>query len=209
MTFSVSNEDHVYLTEPYCYAQLGKLDPRLALAGVPWTYMTFTVFFFQAEDGIRYLTVTGVQTCALPISTAPSSDLCSRWLPTALITTGNPSAAAATLASAAATSRERGTGTPKAASARLPSCSASVRAALAAARGCCSCTAAPRAQVSPAAPARSSASSASRWPCRGTMPAARHFSRVARGSDSGSEAITTPRVVVAESAAANCPIALR
>src|SRR6516165_10316119 len=26
------------------------------------------VFFFQAEDGIRGLTVTGVQTCALPIS---------------------------------------------------------------------------------------------------------------------------------------------
>src|SRR2546430_12695148 len=25
------------------------------------------VFFFQAEDGIRVLTVTGVQTCALPI----------------------------------------------------------------------------------------------------------------------------------------------
>src|SRR2546427_9398051 len=25
------------------------------------------VFFFQAEDGIRDLTVTGVQTCALPI----------------------------------------------------------------------------------------------------------------------------------------------
>src|SRR5256886_13704595 len=24
-------------------------------------------FFFQAEGGIRYLTVTGVQTCALPI----------------------------------------------------------------------------------------------------------------------------------------------
>src|SRR2546427_1948544 len=29
-------------------------------------------FFFQAEDGIRDLTVTGVQTCALPIS-------CCRW----------------------------------------------------------------------------------------------------------------------------------
>src|SRR6266496_6202838 len=29
--------------------------------------MTF-FFFFQAEDGIRYLYVTGVQTCALPIS---------------------------------------------------------------------------------------------------------------------------------------------
>src|SRR5256886_11716469 len=27
-------------------------------------------FFFQAEDGIRDLTVTGVQTCALPISPA-------------------------------------------------------------------------------------------------------------------------------------------
>src|SRR5205085_9435214 len=28
-------------------------------------------FFFQAEDGIRDLTVTGVQTCALPILTGP------------------------------------------------------------------------------------------------------------------------------------------
>src|SRR5688572_4929255 len=28
-----------------------------------------TMFFFQAEVGIRDLTVTGVQTCALPIST--------------------------------------------------------------------------------------------------------------------------------------------
>src|SRR5438309_11820001 len=30
----------------------------------------FIVFFFQAEDGIRDGTVTGVQTCALPISGA-------------------------------------------------------------------------------------------------------------------------------------------
>src|SRR2546430_4235224 len=29
--------------------------------------MLWFVFFFQAEDGIRDLTVTGVQTCALPI----------------------------------------------------------------------------------------------------------------------------------------------
>src|SRR5207237_1514946 len=29
----------------------------------------FFVFFFQAEDGIRDSSVTGVQTCALPIST--------------------------------------------------------------------------------------------------------------------------------------------
>src|SRR2546430_8065454 len=30
----------------------------------------YVFFFFQAEDGIRDLTVTGVQTCALPISAA-------------------------------------------------------------------------------------------------------------------------------------------
>src|SRR5256886_12053731 len=30
--------------------------------------VVFFFFFFQAEDGIRDLTVTGVQTCALPIS---------------------------------------------------------------------------------------------------------------------------------------------
>src|SRR2546430_7213421 len=33
------------------------------------TVWTMFLFFFQAEDGIRDLTVTGVQTCALPIST--------------------------------------------------------------------------------------------------------------------------------------------
>src|SRR5256886_5511631 len=31
-------------------------------------YIYRCFFFFQAEDGIRDLTVTGVQTCALPIS---------------------------------------------------------------------------------------------------------------------------------------------
>src|SRR5690606_40410042 len=31
------------------------------------------VLFFQAEDGIRDFHVTGVQTCALPISSTPSS----------------------------------------------------------------------------------------------------------------------------------------
>src|SRR5437867_10230717 len=30
-------------------------------------YCVFFFFFFQAEDGIRDRTVTGVQTCALPI----------------------------------------------------------------------------------------------------------------------------------------------
>src|SRR5688572_6953793 len=33
------------------------------------SHVLIFVFFFQAEDGIRDLTVTGVQTCALPIST--------------------------------------------------------------------------------------------------------------------------------------------
>src|SRR5207248_7123115 len=33
----------------------------------------FDLFFFQAEDGIRDRTVTGVQTCALPISTAANA----------------------------------------------------------------------------------------------------------------------------------------
>src|SRR3989440_800137 len=57
-------------------------------------------FFFQAEDGIRDLIVTGVQTCALPISFH-------MWVPdvyqgaptsvTALIATGSKAAAFAAL----------------------------------------------------------------------------------------------------------------
>src|SRR3989440_4347440 len=35
----------------------------------------FVFFFFQAEDGIRDLIVTGVQTCALPISEAINHSL--------------------------------------------------------------------------------------------------------------------------------------
>src|SRR6266478_9139293 len=34
-------------------------------------FSLFFFFFFQAEDGIRDLTVTGVQTCALPICRQP------------------------------------------------------------------------------------------------------------------------------------------
>src|SRR2546430_2875207 len=36
--------------------------------GAGWLGQRAFFFFFQAEDGIRDLTVTGVQTCALPIS---------------------------------------------------------------------------------------------------------------------------------------------
>src|SRR5258706_1712391 len=50
-----------------------------------WIYAD-GIFFFQAEDGIRYWSVTGVQTCAFPISSRRrhtrlvsdwSSDVCS------------------------------------------------------------------------------------------------------------------------------------
>src|SRR2546430_6354765 len=41
----------------------------VVLLFVPSGQLCFVLFFFfQAEDGIRDLTVTGVQTCALPIS---------------------------------------------------------------------------------------------------------------------------------------------
>src|SRR3989449_8216577 len=49
------------------------------------TLLTFCFFFFfQAEDGIRDVAVTGVQTCALPISIAPGSDRDDRRLSTYL-----------------------------------------------------------------------------------------------------------------------------
>src|SRR3712207_7548579 len=37
------------------------------------------IFFFQAEDGIRDIGVTGVQTCALPISSCGMWDAASAW----------------------------------------------------------------------------------------------------------------------------------
>src|SRR2546430_5526601 len=58
----------------------------------------YFLFFFQAEDGIRDLTVTGVQTCALPISAGlePGRPEMPRWVPGA----GNPSANARVAGSA-------------------------------------------------------------------------------------------------------------
>src|SRR5438270_2438396 len=44
---------------------------------IEFMYFIF-IFFFQAEDGIRDLTVTGVQTCALPISTTWLRTRCGR-----------------------------------------------------------------------------------------------------------------------------------
>src|SRR5690349_23530031 len=42
---------------------------------MPFTPLPAVVFFFQAEDGIRDLYVTGVQTCALPISDVASREI--------------------------------------------------------------------------------------------------------------------------------------
>src|SRR2546430_6711112 len=52
---------------------VGELVAMHREAGVPLRHI---YIFFQAEDGIRYLTVTGVQTCALPISRANHSITC-------------------------------------------------------------------------------------------------------------------------------------
>src|SRR5690349_22587805 len=43
--------------------------------------LSLSFFFFQAEDGIRDLYVTGVQTCALPILDLVGE----RWLPPRLV----------------------------------------------------------------------------------------------------------------------------
>src|SRR5256886_7796603 len=40
-----------------------------------FVHVIFFFFFFQAEDGIRDLTVTGVQTCALPIYSSLRDEL--------------------------------------------------------------------------------------------------------------------------------------
>src|SRR5256886_7397992 len=53
-------------------------------------------FFFQAEDGIRDLTVTGVQTCALPISTTLNVAVCPTvtvWLAGCVVIDGATAAA--------------------------------------------------------------------------------------------------------------------
>src|SRR3712207_8199755 len=46
---------------------------RECLATQKRQYLLLGLFFFQAEDGIRDIGVTGVQTCALPICSSISS----------------------------------------------------------------------------------------------------------------------------------------
>src|SRR5207249_10899805 len=51
-------------------------DRGLSVGGRSVRRVTHLVFFFQAEDGIRDRNVTGVQTCALPISAGVDALLC-------------------------------------------------------------------------------------------------------------------------------------
>src|SRR5215469_17573915 len=56
------------------------LSLTISSAPISWTILSLVSFFvFQAEDGIRALYVTGVQTCALPISIAHSTPGCLEW----------------------------------------------------------------------------------------------------------------------------------
>src|SRR6266496_2303748 len=54
-----------------CWRRSSASSPTPAVAPEHSTAAPRTSFSFQAEDGIRYLYVTGVQTCALPISRGP------------------------------------------------------------------------------------------------------------------------------------------
>src|SRR2546430_719015 len=51
----------------FCLFVCRALSSRMVIGLLTAKILLLTFFFFQAEDGIRYLTVTGVQTCALPI----------------------------------------------------------------------------------------------------------------------------------------------
>src|SRR2546429_6678745 len=65
-----SKELHaVASTQTLLYRRRGEaLEPREATVCVKDDACDDMFFFFQAEDGIRDVAVTGVQTCALPIS---------------------------------------------------------------------------------------------------------------------------------------------
>src|SRR2546430_9234667 len=72
MCYSVLTASTLYATTIHLYMPPGSNmisgEPLSLRQKVnPYTHTNFCLFFFQAEDGIRDLTVTGVQTCALPI----------------------------------------------------------------------------------------------------------------------------------------------
>src|SRR5258706_9223310 len=62
----------------YHFIHTGSSSPLSIVFIILYTSYNFFFFFFQAEDGIRDWSVTGVQTCALPILVRgidPSTDL--------------------------------------------------------------------------------------------------------------------------------------
>src|SRR5256885_10068399 len=54
--------------------RLSPLRRGLAIDSSVDIFTCYVFYFFQAEDGIRDYKVTGVQTCALPISGVPHED---------------------------------------------------------------------------------------------------------------------------------------
>src|SRR5258708_15816998 len=67
------------------------------------------LFFFQAEDGIRDDLVTGVQTCALPISGASGATI-GPWRKVSATLSGEASATPRSWSAASARSEERRVG---------------------------------------------------------------------------------------------------
>src|SRR3989440_2862302 len=58
---------HYLLTRHSVMILVPSSDIRACVRVLLYIMLYFLFFFFQAEDGIRDLIVTGVQTCALPI----------------------------------------------------------------------------------------------------------------------------------------------
>src|SRR2546421_1228148 len=67
----------VHVTNTYGYT-VNWLFCGVVRFGEALSYILLFFFFFQAEDGIRDLIVTGVQTCALPISGQGTHRTCPR-----------------------------------------------------------------------------------------------------------------------------------
>src|SRR2546429_438178 len=64
--------------------RLSPLRRGLAIDSTVYIFTFYVFFFFQAEDGIRDVAVTGVQTCALPIYQAPTTPWAYASYPAAL-----------------------------------------------------------------------------------------------------------------------------
>src|SRR5260370_34636 len=65
-----ANDSHTNCYQYFCLTKYGTVNGRRNFHAVifMWMVPTGSFFLFQAEDGIRDSSVTGVQTCALPIS---------------------------------------------------------------------------------------------------------------------------------------------